>query len=412
MFSTLLLLLAYPSLEEPQLRLVGAAKRPASVFFANALVAALLFGAFVIGVFEAIHLWAPEWLSSRDRATGEMIPADFARLRVLVLLTPVVLVQRLVNGLLQGLRDMKAFNLVFMSQSVSLLFAVLGLVVWGGFGIGGAVASHAISWCVAASLAVWFCLRRPEIRGGPFRCDFSLLRRLVRDGIRLHGGVIAAFIILQSDQLVLNRHHGAAAVGLYTVGVALSGHLRRLIVQPVKEVVGSRLPKLMNDPPALSDAIAKSCRHTLLLVLAPALGLACFGWLAIWILYGEAFLPAYQPLLILLPGSLFWSVAVILSYWLIGSNRYGHLTLVGILVATLNLVLNLIFVPAFGMAAAAATSTLSYGVHLAIFAVMVSRGSGLPMRSFLVPERSDLGVYKDAWGKLRAKLGRRSGGSK
>jgi O-antigen/teichoic acid export membrane protein len=401
---TMLLLIAYPSMEEPQLYVIGRGKVRPGTLFSNALIASFLFGAFCFLVLETVIRFAPGWLTYDDRSTGGRLMIEPGLLRQLLAVAPFMVAMRLCGGILQGLRDMRGFNLVFLVQNLVLALGVAALVVLGRVGIEGAVIAHMASHAAGGLTAVVLCAQRPEVRAGPRRPDAAALRHLVRDGLRIHGGVIAAFVILSSDQLILNRIRGPESVGLYATAVALTGQLRRLVVQPVKEVVGSRLPGMVGEDRRMAETLAQACRHTLLLVLAPGLALAALGYPVILVLYGARFAPAYGPLLVLLPGSVLWALAVILSYWFIGGNRLLTCTLVGVLIAATNIILNLIFIEPYGMFGAAWTSVFCYALHAAIFLALVRAFTGVGVGAFLVPRREDFQVYADAWRRIRSRV--------
>lgn len=395
-----LLLLSYPSLEEPQLYALGQGSRPPATLFANGLLAAAAFGALALGAAEVAIRWFPGLLEHRDRATGAVTAIDPWFLRILILAAPLEIAHRLLGGLLQGLRDMRAFNAAHLVQNGALLALAAALVAGAGLGVKGAVVAHVAAIGLGGLTAVILAARHPAVRAGPFRPDLPVLAALVGRGLRLHGGVVAAWVILQSDVLVLHRFQGQAEVGLYALAVALTGHLRRLVLQPVKEVLGSRLPAMVDDPARTAETVARTCRHTLVLGTLAALGLAAAGYPLIVAAYGRAFAASFLPLLILLPGSLLWSAAVVLSYWFIGRGRFLTLTAIGAAVGATNLGLNLLFVPRAGMMAAAWSSTACYGLHLAIFLVVLRRAAGLRPSDCLRFRREDLAV----WGRARAAI--------
>lgn len=401
----MLLLLTYPSLEEPQLYLIGRKTAAPSTLLVNAVFAALLFGAAVIGVFELIVARCPEWLEYRETKTDVFRSLDVDRLRLLMLIAPIALLQKTCGGLLQGLRDMRAFNACFLAQNGTLLVLV-GIFVLGlGRGVDGAIMAYAGGFSVGGLCALGLALRHPQVRGGPYRPSLGLLGRLVGSGLRIHGGVVAAWVIIESDKLIVLRYGTPSELALYVLAVALTGHLRRLIVQPVKEVLGSRLPDMIGDRKRMIDAIARTTRHVVLLTVVPSAALAALGFPILWVLYGSDALPAYAPLLVLVPGSVLWGAAVMISYWFIGTERFLTLTVIGLGVAATNLALNFAFVPDHGMLAAAASSSICYGIHLTVFVLWIRATEGVSPARFLVPRREDLSVYRDAWQKVRSLLG-------
>jgi O-antigen/teichoic acid export membrane protein len=402
----LLLLLVYPSLEDPQLFLLGRKSHPPSVMFTNGVIAALLFGGLVLAAAEALIAWAPQLLEYRDRRTGLVDRVDPGLVRLIALGGPLEIARRVLGGLLQGLRDMRAFNLVHLVQNSALLLLAAALVLGGRRGVVGAVEAY-LGAMVAGGLAAFVLVRRnPAVRVGPFRPDLRLLLRLLQGGLRIHLGAAAAYVIVRSDQLFLMNYHGPVVVGIYGAAVGLAGYLQKFVMQPAKEVLGSRLPQTVHDEERTVELVGKTCRHVVLLSLLPAAGLAAVGFPLIVLAYGWRFADSYWPLLILLPGSLLWAAAVMLSMWFVGRDRLLTLTGIGVFVAASNVALNAVFVPAGGALAAAATSTFCYAMHLAIFVAIIRRSTGHGASDLVIPRRADFEVYREAWRSLKARLGR------
>jgi len=401
-----LLLLAYPSLEEPQLYLIGRRVCPPAALAANGVLAALLFGGLAIGLFELLAAWSPAWFEYYDRQVDGWRSLDLEALRSLMWIAPLAVMHKVLGGLLQGLKDMRAFNICFLVQNGVLITLVAVLVLVQGRGVDGAVWSYGCAFGAGGLCALVFVARNRELRGARWRPDLAVLGRLIGSGLRIHGGVVAAWVILESDKLIVLRYGDPSELALYVLAVALTGHLRRLIVQPVKEVLGSRLPDMVEDRERMIDAIAQTSRHVILLTLIPGAMLGLLGWPLLWVLYGEAAVPAYTPLLLLIPGSILWAAAVMLSYWFIGTNRFLLLTVIGLAVAAANLALNFQFVPAHGMAGAAAISSVCYGLHLGVFTALIWAVEGVSPGRFLIPRRADLRVYGQTWEKIMRRLGR------
>lgn len=401
---SLLLLLLYPSLEEPQLYLLGSRTHAPATYIANGILLSMGFGLIVWLCFEALVTHCPSLFTYRDRVSSEWQSLDMGNLRILVVMSPLVLLQRILCGVLQGLRDMRSFNRAFLIQHTVLFFGVVVAVLFLRAGVFGALIAHVAAIVAGGSWALWACVTHPDVQGGRFHPSWSLMACLVRGGLRLHGGVVAAFVIVESDKLILLRHWGPPALALYASAVALTGHIRKLFLLPVKEVLGSRLPSMRSDPERMAETLTKTCRHTLLVSLVPSVVLLAFGLPILSLLYGAPFREAYGPLIVLIPASLLWTAAVVISFWFIGKDRFLTLTIIGVGVAGLNLVLNLLVVPAFGGLGAALSSCLCYALHLGIFLVIIQRAEGLSWRAFLLPRRADFAVYAPLWHRIRAYL--------
>ncbi len=368
-----LLLLLAPSIEEPQLILLAKEPAAAGRLAVNGLVLALGFGLLVLAVWWCV-------LGSGSGVVTLFMPRSGAQaappeLVWLMLTAPFEILSRLLAGVLQGRRRMRSFMLVVLIRHAVVLSAMLLLVLGFELGVTGAVQAWALGALSAAASAAWFVFRDTELRANGLRCDLRLMRAQIGGGLRAQGAVVAVAVILNGDQLILWHFHGAAAVGIYALAAAITGQLRRLMVQPVKELLGSQVQQTAHDKEVLADAITRGVRRVLVLLLPPSLLLALVIWPALLLVYGEAFLSAAEPVWVLLPGGLFWAVAVVLSWWFMGQNRFGVLTLAALGIAALNVLLNVLFIPAHGALAAAWTSTLCYALHALLFACAFISGS-------------------------------------
>ncbi|MSR75241.1 MAG: hypothetical protein EXS14_07215 [Planctomycetes bacterium] len=388
-----LLMLLYPSLEEPQLLLLARDASCAGRLVGNALLAALLLGSVIWVVFElafTADTGVLGFLHPRAAANG----ADVFTLRWLVLAAPFEILARVLAGVLQGRRNMRAFNAVHLARNSALLLAVILLAVATDGGVRGAVQAWALSSVAAALCALVGVMRDAGIRATGFGIGFPLLWAQISGGLRVQGAVVAAAVILSGDQLILWHFHGAGAVGPYALAAALSGQLRRFVVQPVKEMLGSALAQHAGDRVALATSIASGSRRVVALLLPPTLLLALLAWPLLRGVYGEGFMIGSVPLLILLPGGLMWACAVVLSWWLVAQNRLVLLTLIGLGIAAVNVALNLLLIPQQGAVAAAWTSTACYALHLLVLALIFRAGGGCGWRG-LLPGAADFALWKD-----------------
>ena len=164
-----------------------------------------------------------------------------------------------------------------------------------------------------------------------------------------------AIVWQPSALLLLAYQHNAANLGFYALGAMIS---TRLMEAAPLLLSSCLLPLLLRSLPNQrylngADAFMKTSRYVAVLAIA-------IGLLAIWccpfvIVYclGAAFLPVTTPLRILLVSAIFGSVATIsLTHLADGERRQAQIRL-GIVAATLNLVLALPCIALWGITGAA-----------------------------------------------------------
>jgi O-antigen/teichoic acid export membrane protein len=100
----------------------------------------------------------------------------------------------------------------------------------------------------------------------------------------------------------------------------------------------------------------------LAITIVGAIGLALFGKLAIRIIFSNAFIDAYIPLLVLLPGVVLLGAGKVLVNDIAGRGypHYNSITAGVSLIATI--ILDLILIPLTGVVGAAIASSVSYAL--------------------------------------------------
>jgi O-antigen/teichoic acid export membrane protein len=152
--------------------------------------------------------------------------------------------------------------------------------------------------------------------------------------------------------------------------------------------------------------VATVSRVTLFLTAAVAVVLAPVATLAIRLLLPD-FEPALPALYVLLPGVVAIAVTQVLSGYVAGLGRPSLVSLVSILGFAVNVVLNLILIPRFGIVGASAASLLSYSLSSAVYSVIAARLAGQRPADFWIPRIADVRfVAATAMGLVRRIVGR------
>jgi len=208
----------------------------------------------------------------------------------------------------------------------------------------------------------------------PWRVDFRLLWRVVRFGLLPMLTSLLLNLHYKLDILMLKALTPSAAVGVYSVGVALADHLW-LIPDAFKEALFSRGSK--------SDAVSPfnlSLKLSLVITAAACVALGVLGQVVIRLLYGVEFLGAYGSLVVLLIGIPFMSIFKIINPYFIahGKTKSYFFTLVCGFAA--NLIGNSLMIPRWGTQGAAVATVVSQAVCGVVALVLYQRVSRVPWR--------------------------------
>jgi len=276
---------------------------------------------------------------------------------------------------------------------------VLVAVLAETFGLPGAVAGFALAHVVTALAVAATTGRRLTARPtAPAGAAQRPLRRAVAFGIKGYLANALQFLNYRVDVFVLAGVAGSAAVGQYSVAVAVTS-VMWLLPQALSEVLFPRVAALRARADADGDSArafveAKSLRHTVVVVALSTVVLAAAIELLVVPVYGPDFRPAIELGLILLPGVALIGVAGTLSATIVGHGRPGYSLAIALVTTPITVALYAWLIPAYDATGAAVASSVSYALSFLLAAVFYRRVTGAPLLARLVPTRSELADYR------------------
>ena len=228
---------------------------------------------------------------------------------------------------------------------------------------------------------------------------------MIKDGTILQIPVLANFVSLRIDALILGQYKPSSSVGYYSIATAICEALLlgSLVVQTA---FYSTVSQIIHDKTQMAMKTLRIYRNNLMLFLIGGIILAITAPWLILLLYGKAFLPSLKPLFILLPGSIMLYSHTILGNYMVSSRRFLPFAAICVTGAALNVFLNLYLIPRFDYNGAALTSTITYSITAILLIVGFLTTSKMYFREFVKQLRitqEDLMVYKNIFKSIFAK---------
>jgi len=313
--------------------------------------------------------------------------APAATVPVSLALLPFVLVQAFFSGVLQAQQRFREYN---VQQVMPVLLALVGMpiaLLWLRTGLVGAIVTQTV---IVAIVTVWLAVR--VHRSAPIRFGWNagLAREMFSFGGKSYVQTLASTLHFRIDQYMIAIFLDPAQVGLY----AIAANLTNLMLK-VPDATGTVLyPRLAGA--GLKDAHAQTsavCRHTLFIMVVSAVGYLTCGPFLVRLLYGEAYSGAIRPMLLMLPGVVMLSLYLLLTRNFTGRNRQQVNIVAACVALGVNVGLNSILIPRFGIEGAAVSTTVSYGIAATILLVMFVRESGHTVAQTILVRPSELGKY-------------------
>lgn len=313
-----------------------------------------------------------------------------------VLIIPGIFTYRFAQSVLLGLQRFDVYNLgQALWAVIHLLFLTLTVLLFKG-GVAGAILAEAFSWAFGAALLLYWT--KAVVPAWSFRFNPVLTKKMVTYGLHSYLGNVLAFFNYRADLFLLNYLQGPAAVGIYSVAVGLAERLW-LISQTASTVLLPRV-SASTDPHWRRRFTPLVTRTVLIMIVPAALLLGIFARPLVLLLYSKAFSGAAHPLQILLFGIVTFSLSRILAQDIAGRGQPLLNTYTSALALIVNVGLNLLLIPLWGIQGAAWASAVSYTALLISKMVFYQHLSGNSWKEVLWSKRDDWALYRETTRKI------------
>jgi O-antigen/teichoic acid export membrane protein len=266
------------------------------------------------------------------------------------------------RGVLMG------FGLEHYSEPIQMvkkvIYAVVALsLLYYGFGVNSLLIGHVTAAVIVGALSFWFVREKLSFRQLIRPVPNTVSRRQLLT-FNVHS-ILLAFLTISLyhvDILLLRLISGSTVTGFYKASLTIAEFLWIVPMSIQYTLVHSTSEMWSKDQRELITTISSTAtRLNLSLVVVMGIGLAALADVFVPLYFGAEFTPAVDPLLLLLPGVLGFSLSR--PIFAIGQGKGQLLSLVLTTggAAVLNLVLNLLLIPRYGMYGAAVATSIGYG---------------------------------------------------
>ena len=304
------------------------------------------------------------------------------------------------NSIFQGQQRFKEYNLATLVVPVLDLILIF-LFLWiMNFGVWGAISARAIS--SFAALGIGSFLLGRAIWGREDKAPIAEYRlKSLSYGFRAHLSNIMAFVNYRADMFILNLFMAPAFVGIYTMAVGLAEKLW-ILSQGISTVLLPKLGELNKDEVKRRELTPFIARWVLVITLAAAGTTWFIIPYVILFLYGEDFMGAVLPFRILLIGITIGASSRVLANDLAARGRPELNFYAALVIVTINISLNVLLIPKYGMKGAAIATTSAYSVNFFIKIFLYKYLSGCDFRQMFMPNSLDDRVFSFFMHRVRA----------
>ncbi len=317
---------------------------------------------------------------------------------ITIAIVPMVQLTTTLSSMILGSNRPVQFAAVTLMQWVVTLAGQAVLVLAGRLDPTTAL----LAWLIGATVSV---VVAAVLLGSDLRLALGIDRAAFRDllgfGLKGYVGNLLQFFNYRLDSLIVNALSGIASVGIYSISVAMGE-----VIWYVASAFGTVMfPHVSSVDRREADRVTPIVsRNVWFITLIGVVTMALLGRWIIEFVFGTVMLAAVTPLLLLLPGILALSGAKILSSYLSGIGRPIYPTYIAGANLVLTVALDIALIPRYGIAGAAAASSIVYTITAAALVIVFRKESGARVVETIVIQPSDLGYYVRAARSVAGRL--------
>ncbi|SFC19264.1 Membrane protein involved in the export of O-antigen and teichoic acid [Halobiforma haloterrestris] len=265
-------------------------------------------------------------------------------------------------------KTLMGFGLERYSEPLKILdkvgfVAVAIPLVYAGFGVTGALLGHIVASALVAVVGLALVHRRISLVSVFSHPSARFPRKRM---LTFNSMSIVLVLLLMSlyhvDILMLQQFRESAEVGNYRAALQLAEFLWFVPLALQTVFVHSTSELWSRDRTRkITELASRTTRYAFLLTAVMAVGLAALADVAVPLYFGPEAEPAIEPLLLLLPGALGFALARPILAVSQGNGTLRYPVVATGVAAGINVVLNALLIPSYGMRGAAVATSVGYG---------------------------------------------------
>ena len=273
----------------------------------------------------------------------------------------------LLQSVFQGFGMMRYFAATETLRITTITASVVGLVGIAGLGVVGAAWSYVIAAVVAPVVMFIVAMKVVPRLPGAMRASFSAAKEMWLFGLPVFMASIGAILLGYTDTILLVGFRSLEEVGLYNVALPTSqllwffvGSLSATLLPTVSELWASE------KKDELKKGMKILVKTSFFIIVPLAIMMAAFSDNIIVLLFGGKYLGGAAALQILSASSIFYTIFVVYSTFLMGIGKPWDFAKVYAISALCFIGIGVVLIPWLGIVGAAVTSVTSYIISMMV----------------------------------------------
>lgn len=224
------------------------------------------------------------------------------------------------------------------------------------------------------------------------RIEKSLLKQEVSYSFHAFLYGLFLFLIYRTDQLLIHFYLGDESLGIYSVSVGIAGCFL-FVPESIKTALTGKLYSFAGDSSEKYRYFNKTMRFCVLICTIMAMTGMIMSPL-IFRLYGTEFINGIRTLQILLAGMVFLSFSQLGGIYFFTAGEVKKCTIISASSFCINIIMNVLLIPAYGIEGAAVASLISYMALAGMTTRYLLANNDIRLKHLLIPQKEDILTLK------------------
>ncbi len=341
----------------------------------NSLFIAILSGSIVTLLFRHNAGWI------LSRAYPEV---DVSLVKVTLLSLTALLLLEYSIGIVRGQDRIARFSFTLALREFLFVAGLSVLLLFDLLSVASALTLWVAIATVVALFAFWSAFSGMQFR---LKLDYPLFASMAKYAVQAHSANLSSFLRMRLDMFILALYLDMKTIGYYSITFAIIQFLTYL-PRSVSQVLG---PHISWRQDSAGDRVTPIlCRVTFFISFICGLGLIALGYPMIMIVFGSEFLPAYLPLVFMVPGAVVHTLATSLAGDLAGRGKPQYAMKISVVMLILNVAMNFTLIPPFGMIGAALSASVTQAIAGLLFLWAFRKESKVSLLKTVIIQREDV----------------------
>ncbi len=295
------------------------------------------------------------------------------------------------NYFLLGSDKVLNYNIIESGKNFFYLFFLTLLLLLLGLNYTKISVCYFFSIFSTFALGIYFLIRHSiinlEWRNFSLKCSKELLSFAKYPYI---SGFIS-FLVYRADVFIVNIILGKYATGIYGIAVLLIESMN-YISKSIQLVILAKIPRF--ESVEGRDSVIFIVKTVFIVLLFLGIIFVLYGKFFILLIFGADFVESSKLIIYLVPGIIILGINKVISSYFIAKGWVKIFILINSCALTLNILLDIIYVPLYKLTAASISTSIAYFSSFIIILIYFLNKEKLPLSVFL-PKKNDFKIIKD-----------------